>query len=218
MPEGLMTADGATVSVPPVEQEFAELQAAQARAADEQAEHAAPPKKDPEAPYGRTADGKPKKGPGGRPPKKKAPAADQPRVAAPTAADGPKRDFSEPLAELADAVWVSMAMAPFPPLEAQAALWKAHKPGLVAGFNIAAQNNAMIRRAIEASEKKTWILALAGAVLPLVQQSAQLWSNPNQDLGDGTKLVDALAAATKRDLEEMAKAQAEAMVTAAQAA
>lgn len=216
MAEGLRTAEGAPVAAPPVEQEFAALQAAQAAKADEEVEHAAPPKKDPEAPYGRTADGKPKKGPGGRPPKRKA--ADAPRVAAPSAADGPKRDFSEPLAELADAVWVSMAMAPYPPLTAQAALWKVHKPGLVAGFNIAAQNNGAIRRAIEASEKKTWILALAGAVMPLVQQSITLWTNPGQQLEDGSRLVDTLAAATRRDLEAMAKAQAEEMAAFAQVA
>src|SRR3954466_15857059 len=91
MPEGLMTAEGAPVAAPPVEQEFAALQASQAAAADEEAEHAAPPKKDPEAPYGRTADGKPKKGPGGRPPKRKA--ADAPRVAS-AAAAGAKKDFT----------------------------------------------------------------------------------------------------------------------------
>lgn len=211
-----MTADGAAVDVPPVNQAFAGLQAAQAAAADAQAE--APPKKepaDPEAPYGRRADGTPKKGPGGRPAKRGK--ADEPRVtAAPAAAaGGPKRDYSEPLAEIADAIWVTMAMAPHPTVMAQAALWKANKAGLVAGFNMAAQNNGMIRRAVEASEKATWVVALAGAVLPLVQQSVTLWTNPGQHVGDGEQLVNALAAATQRDLEEMARQQAEAMVAAA---
>lgn len=222
MPEGLLTAEGTRVDIPPITGEFASLQAAQAQAADDQAaadEHAAPPKKDPEAPYGRKADGTPKKGPGGRP-AKHVPKAEQPRVTEAPAADGQQRDYSEPLAELADAVWVSMAMAPYPTLEAQAALWKAHKPGLVAGFNVAAQNNGRIRRLVEKSEKVTWVLALAGAVLPLVQQSIQLWTNPAQELeeGSGRTLVGELAAATRRDLADMARAQAEAMVLAAQAA
>lgn len=70
MPEGLKTASGEAVDL---DGEFARAMAAPE---PDEPVAAAPPRKDPEAPYGRKADGSPKAGPGGRPAK-----APKPRVA-----------------------------------------------------------------------------------------------------------------------------------------
>src|ERR1700729_1171807 len=83
MPEGLATAEGEAIDLDSVEQEFARAMAAPAGDADQPV----PPDigaVDPEAPYGRTVDGKPKKGPGGRPPRaEKARVTDKPQKALP---------------------------------------------------------------------------------------------------------------------------------------
>lgn len=158
-----MTADGAPVAAPPVDQEFAALQAAQAAAADEEPEHAAPPKKDAEAPYGRRADGTPKKGPGGRPPVKKPAKADQPRVAA---ASGVKKDFTVELTGLVQTAWG--ALAAFSPADAGAV--KLAGPGLVASWNALAQENAGVARGIEWLTSGSVYGAVVMATAPLVMQ------------------------------------------------
>lgn len=222
MAEGLATADGSKLDVPAAaavepDADWAAHMAQAARTADTE-QHAAPPKKDPadpDAPFGRTADGKPKKGPGGRPPKKK---AEQPRVTAPTAAQGPVRDYTQDLAEFTEGVWFLMAQ--LPPTQAQAAVLKQHRPALVHGWNLAAQNNATIRTGVEmVTGKATWVAAVAMATAPFVLQSLALWTKSSEQLKKaGLPTKDDLAAATVRDLEQLAKDQAEAMAAAAQAA
>lgn len=71
MTEGLQTPDGENVKL---DQEFARSMAAPE---PDEPIASAPPRKDPDAPHGRTKDGEPKKGPGGRPPKSE---HDKPRV------------------------------------------------------------------------------------------------------------------------------------------
>ena len=84
MAEGLMTAAGAPIDAPSTEdteRAFARAMATPpSGTADDPGEGPpAPPKHDPEAPFGRKTDGTPKKGPGGRPVQ---PKHDKPRVAA----------------------------------------------------------------------------------------------------------------------------------------
>lgn len=70
MAEGLQTPDGKKIEV--TEADFARAMAAPE---PDEPVAAAPPRKDPDAPYGRTKDGAPKRGPGGRPSKHDAPRA-----------------------------------------------------------------------------------------------------------------------------------------------
>jgi len=95
MAEGLQTPDGQKVEV--TEQDFARAMAAPE---PDEPVAAAPPRKDPLAPYGLTKDGQPKRGPGGRPARydapraaKAAPAtagAESPQAAAKRRSDGVK--------------------------------------------------------------------------------------------------------------------------------
>lgn len=201
MPEGLMTADGAPVPAPPVEVEFAALQAAQAAAADEPTEHAAPPKKDPEAPYGRTADGKPKKGPGGRPPKKK-PADDAPRVAA--SAPGVKKDFAEPLTGLMQLAWGVLATTS----PADAGAVKLAGPGMVQAWNALAQENAGVARGIEWLTSGSVYGAVVMSTAPLVMQlMANHGKLPAERVAAlGVQEPSKLAEMTAADVQAMAEA------------
>ena len=93
----LKDSTGAVIDVPAGEAEFHKAMAAPEMGAPPVAEIPAPPKVDPEAPYGRKVDGTPKGGPGGRPPKN----ADKPRVT--TTAAGPAgemRDYTPDLVGL----------------------------------------------------------------------------------------------------------------------
>src|SRR5690348_14554155 len=108
MAEGLATAEGTVLQVPAagdVEQEWATAMAAP----EPGEEPGAPPKKappaDPEAPYGRTKDGTPKKGPGGRPARKDKTEAPRIQPAA-AAAPGSAEDFEPALGEVADRLWL----------------------------------------------------------------------------------------------------------------
>jgi hypothetical protein len=162
MAEGLQTADGQKVDVPPVgdEQGFAETMTGAARVADgEQPEMPAPPRKDPEAPYGRTKDGKPKRGPGGRP------SRDKPRVEKPKAAQS-KRDFTEPLTGVVQLGWTVLA----PTAPADAAALKLAGPGMVAAWNQLAQENATVARGIEWLTSGGSYGAVVVATVPFVLQ------------------------------------------------
>lgn len=201
MPEGLMTADGAPVAAPAIEQEFAELQAAQAAQADGEAP--APPKKDPEAPYGRKADGSPKKGPGGRP--SKAPKADQPRVAM-KETRGPKKDYTVELHGLVQTAWG--ALAAFSPADAGAV--KLAGPGLVASWNALAQESSQVARGIEWLISGSVYGAVVMATAPLVMQ---IMANHGRiDAGRvaalGVQDPAVLAEMTAQDVQAMAEAAA----------
>jgi hypothetical protein len=191
---------------------FANLMGGAAQAADDKAkqEMPAPPPKDPEAPFGRTKDGKPKRGPGGRP------SAEKPRVQAPTAAQAPAvvRDYTQDLAELTEGVWFLMAQ--LPPTQAQAAILKVHRPALVHGWALAAQNNAMIRSGVDMlTGKGTWVAAVAMATAPFVMQSLALWTKTDEELAAGGMATkEELAASTVRELEDLTKQQEQALAAA----
>ena len=163
MAEGLSTADGKPVDVPPVgaEEGFAEVMAGAARAADAEPaqEIPAPPKRDPEAPYGRTKDGTPKKGPGGRPSK------DKPRVAAPKAAQS-KKDFTRELTGLVQLGWGILA----PTSPADAAAVKLAGPGMVQAWNALAQENAQVAAGIQWLTSGSAYGAVVMATAPLILQ------------------------------------------------
>lgn len=206
MGEGLQTADGTALDVPPADDQVNRDFAAAMNAPEPgEPQVAAPPKRDPaadpEAPHGRTKDGKPKKGPGGRPPKPTR--AEAPRVQpAAAAAAAPTGDYTEGLAELGEGLWFLMAAGP-PPMRAQAALFKVHRPNLVRGFNMAAQHQPMIRAGVEFLTAQSWITILGAALVPFIMGSIGLWSGKIPP-----ELVEQLAAATARDLEEIEAKQA----------
>jgi hypothetical protein len=207
MSEGLTTADGTPVDVAPVgtDEGFAAVMAAQARNAD--AEQApAPPRTDPEAPYGRKADGTPKKAPG-RPRK-----AAEPRVQAPSAADkGQKpKDYTEALTGVMQLAWgVTAPLAP-----ADAAAIKISTPAMVKAWNGLAQENARVARGID------WLTsgsAVGAAVMVTVPLVLQLGVNhgvvPHQRLAKlGVRDPAELAEVTRQDIaaaDETARAWAE---------
>jgi hypothetical protein len=204
MPEGLSTADGKAVDAPPIgnEEGFADLMVGQARAADgDQAEMPAPPKRDPDAPYGRTRDGRPKKGPGGRP------AKDKPRVERPKAAIA-KRDYTEELTGVVQLAWGVLApMAP-----ADAAAVKMSGPGMVQAWNALAQENAQVARGIEWLTSGSAYGAVVMATAPLV---LQVLANHNRIPAER---VAALGVLDPRQLAEVTAQDLTAMQAAQQAA
>lgn len=213
--------DGTVLDVPAAGHEPGEREFAAAMAAPEPGDQMpAPPKlADPEAPYGRTLDGKPKKGPGGRPAKSK---ADRPRTqtVAAVATDGTAqaKDYGQALAELTEGVWYLCAQ--FPATQPQAAILKAHRPALVSGWNLAAQNNRMIASGVEIlTGKGTWVAAVAMASAPFVMQSLAIWTKSEEDLAKAGMPTRAdLAASTVQALAELAQAQEEALRNATAAA
>lgn len=168
------------------------------------AEVPAPPRVDPEAPYGRKVDGTPKGGPGGRPPK----GADKARVtsAPPTGLGSSEtRDYTPDLVGLSQSLYVVMAM--IPPTQAQAALWRMNAPAMVPAWNMAAQQNEQVRAALEwLSGPGTWPVAVAAATVPFALQSVALWRG-----GATSEMHETLTAATLADLERM-KAEREALM------
>jgi hypothetical protein len=165
----------------------------------------APPKVDPDAPYGRTKDGQPKKGPGGRPAKD----ADKPRVTIGTAgADsaGEPVDFTHGLMKIGGLVHLGMIAAP--PLHPQAALWKGALPEMVQAWNYAAQCNAHVRVGVEwlANSDIGWIAAVSLATLPVLQGGLELWQNPKSEVAQTLRM------ATEVDIQRARDAQAAAML------
>lgn len=204
MGEGLQTADGKPVDVPPAGSDDdlnAKFKMAMNAPEPDGETMPAPPARDPDAPYGRTKDGKPKRGPGGRPPKE--PKAERPRVArASDTPAGQPRDYSAELAELADGAWFLMTVSPA--THAQAALFNAHRPALVKALNLGAQNNRQIRTVVERiTGGGTWVAAMGMALTPFVLQSVALWSGR---LPEDT--VKALAGSTAAELQSIAEQQA----------
>lgn len=162
MAEGLTTPDGEKLDVPPVGDADARAQFDKAMAAPEPGDPQvpAPPPKDPDAPYGRTKDGKPKKGPGGRPPK-----AEKPRVQKPRAPQV-KRDFTEDLTGLVQVSWgVLVAVSP-----ADAAAVHRHGPGMVQAWNALAQEDARVARGIQWLTTGSTYGAVVMATAPLLLQ------------------------------------------------
>lgn len=169
----------------PVDIGAAQTQFAAAMAAPEPSEPTAPapPAVDQDAPYGRKADGTPKRGPGGRPSTRKAAAADAPRVAdAPpaAAADGGK-DYTAGLLGLADMVHGGMLLSPR--THAHAALWRGTAPGMAVAWNRAAQADPRVRRAVGmlVDGHVGWVSAVVVATIPFARGALALWQAPDSD-------------------------------------
>lgn len=212
MAEGLATADGEKIDLDDVEQKFAAVMAAPP--ADDP-EHPAPPDigpVDPEAPYGRTLKGEPKKGPGGRPPR------ERPRVttAAPKALSGPHqpgkdgtrpgaaRDYAAGLAEFLGGVQLALAVLPFPSdsirvhARYQAAVIEQTGDGLASGLGTIAEHNAMIRWGVEKLTQGggAWVFPAAMAIAPFAVSSVMLWKAPiTPEMTAGAEKIEADAMA-----------------------
>lgn len=199
MAEGLTTADGTPVDVPAAgtDEDFAAVMATQARNAEPEA--AAPPRRDPEAPYGRKADGTPRRAPGRRP------KAAEPRVQAPSAADkGEKRDYTEALTGVMQLAWgVTAPLAP-----ADAAAIKGATPGMVAAWNALAQENRHVAKGVEWLTSGSAVGAAVVATVPLVLQLAVNHGAVPRErvMSLGVRDPQELAAITVSDLEELAQA------------
>lgn len=195
--ETLSTADGQAIDLDEAEQQFA---AAMAAPRSDEPEAPAPPKReptDPDAPYGRKVDGTPKKAPGGRPPKPrmiegrkddgKAKSKDQPAAG---------RDYTQPLAEFCDALWMIGASVPIPhdttrvKVRVQAHVIRANAPAIAQSVNTMAQHNATIRAGVEKLTMGSagWILPACMALAPFAFQSAALWRAPVE--GDMREMAD----------------------------
>lgn len=198
MPEGLLDPTaGTALPIAPAGDGEAAFYAAMAEPEPGPAE---PPKRevDAEAPFGRTKDGKPKRGPGGRPPRPEKPAEDKPRVQ-----EAPKgsKDYREPLMGVMQLLWgVTAPVAP-----ADAAAVKLATPGVVSAWNALAQENAAVAKGIEWLSTGSTIGAVVMATAPLVLQLAANHGRLPVDrfAGLGVRDPEQLAAMTRRDLEEM---------------
>jgi hypothetical protein len=179
--EQLATADGKPIDLADVDREF---EAAMNAPDPEDPEHPAPPDigpADPEAPFGRRLDGKPKTRPGGRPPKR-----EKPRETTAAAAAGSPADYSQGLADFTEVIWMALAGTPIGNRElrirarVQAQVLKANQAGVVSGVNIMAQHNGAVRWGVErlAGGGGAWIFPAALALMPFAVQTAALWRAP----------------------------------------
>lgn len=197
----------------PVDLDSAQTQFAAAMAAPETSEPTAPapPTVDPAAPYGRRADGTPKKGPGGRPSTKRAAEADKPRVAdvPPAAAADGGKDYTPGLLGLADIVHGAMLISER--THAHAALWRGSAPGMAMAWNQAAQSNAQVRRAVGllVDGNTAWVTGVVVATYPFAQAAYALWRAPESEV------AQKLAAQSRNYMEQMAQLQHDAILAAA---
>lgn len=209
MAEGLSTSDGKPVSgvaeVGTEDSDFAAVMNANARAADAVTDVPAPGRRDPEAPFGRTMDGTPKKSPAGRKPKT---AAAKPRVQAPTAQDkgGPPKDYTPGLRQLFGTAWSLASLVD----QADAGAVLLATPALVDGWNGVAQRNPRVGKVLD---YLTGGAELGGAAIATVMLGLQIAANHRvvkaEEMGQfGVKTRDELAAINAQALEELAEAQA----------
>lgn len=196
---GLVDTSGAPVEgIDPISvQDWAQVQAQQARAADAEAEPEArqempaPPKRDQTAPYGRKADGTPKKGPGGRPPR-----GDRARAQAPSPAEtgGPPKDYTPGLRRLFGTAF-SVAVVSSP---ADAGAIALATPALVDGWNGVAQRNAKVGRVLDLLTDGA---DLGGAAVATVMLGLQIAANHNMVKADA---VAAFGVRPREELEAVA--------------
>lgn len=217
MAEGLATADGEKIDLDDVETQFA---AAMAAPPADDPEAPAPPDigpVDPEAPYGRTIEGKPKKGPGGRPPRDKARVTNKAIEAPQKPADGAKggakantaAGYAAGLAEFLGGVQLALAVLPFPSdsirvhARYQSAVLEKTGDGLASGLGTIAEHNGMVRWGVEKLTQGggAWIFPAAMAIAPFAVSTAMLWKAP--------VTPEMAAGADKIEAEAMARLKAE---------
>jgi hypothetical protein len=174
MAEGLTLADGTPVDIDAAGQQFAAAMAAPEPG--EAPDYPAPPRKDPEAPYGYMDDGVTPKKAMGRP---KSDPASKPRTAKTVPAAPPRgskssavaeaRDYTQGLTDVGTAVWVGLAGLPW--TRPYSVLWRAQVPAMARAWNAAAQENAQVRvkvAKIASGEGGMWILGVALATAPVL--------------------------------------------------
>jgi hypothetical protein len=152
----------------------------------------------PRAPFGHNKDGSVRKSAAGRRAKD-----DAPRTGTVAPADGkgkpkgtpdppPLTDFSEPLGELADAVWMGLSglsmIGPRLPLigkklsgdkiAAEGYIWRSNRAHLIKAAQITADHNvaARARLAKLAAGNSTWVLMAGFTLMPFVAQTAAVFS------------------------------------------
>lgn len=230
-------------------------------AAPKPKEPPAPPEIDPEAPHGREEDGSPKAPYGftkeGRPKLtaggRKRRDEDKARVTkAPVKDDAktgtviPPKDFSKPLTETADGIWVGMTflgqipLADLPlvgkiplgkgktlgdklagaerKLQAQAHILNANKGALVGALNLAANNSPRARRLVEKLETgdATWAIMCGAMMAPFVMQSRALWAGTLAE--NEMPSVDEMARANAANFDAWSERVSAMLSEAAQAA
>ena len=204
MGEQLATADGNPIDLDASDQAFAAAMAAPASGGPAEAEAPAPPRRppaDPEAPYGRTKDGQPKRGPGGRPPK--------PREIEPPKDTGGKQGsgqkpagpgYTQQLAEFCEGLWMLGAAIPIPHdalrirVRCQAAVIEQNTGGIAKGVGIMAEHNGTVRAGVEkiTTGSAGWVLPAMFALAPFVVQTAAVWRAPVEgDMRDLAGQVEA---------------------------
>lgn len=194
-------------------------------AADKKTRSEQGPPADPEAPYGWmidpvTKERRPKKRPGRQKNNVSAPptrpnnkARSEPPPAA--AAEGDKlRDYSGPVSELCQGVWMILAAVPDTKIKigkisladvsikakAQAAVLKENGDGVIKGVNMIAQHNDGFRRGLDRLASETgpaWVLPAMFVLMPFVGQSLALWRAPVA--GD----VTLLAKRTEKEFDDL---------------
>jgi hypothetical protein len=189
MPEELLGPDGQPVDLDAAEQAFNEAMAAPEP--DEQPDYPAPPRRD----YGTKEDGTPKRA-AGRPRKT---AADKPRAGkvpdpppakARNAGGKVTTDYAEVLAGFGQAVWMGLAAVPLPHAQALGAVWRHQLPAQVQAWNVAAQQDAGVRRGVEKlAGGPTWVIGVAIATAPLVGAGVAIMRDPDirADLAEQTR-------------------------------
>ncbi|MCW2903109.1 MAG: hypothetical protein JWO67_5374 [Streptosporangiaceae bacterium] len=219
MAEGLATADGERIDIDTVEQEFARAMAAPLGT---DPEAPSPPDVglvDPEAPYGYTVDGRPKKGPGGRPPRDKARTTNAPKALSGSQkpSDGPKgktqpataATYAAGLSEFLAGIELALAVLPIPKDDVrvharyQSAVLEQTGDGLAKGVGMWAEHNGMVRWCLEMLTKGggAWVFPAAMAIAPFAVSTAMLWKAPVTD--------EMRAGADKIEADTMARLKAE---------
>jgi hypothetical protein len=202
MPEGLQTAEGETIDLSSVDQEFA---AAMAAPPAGDPEHPAPPDVppvDPEAPYGRKLDGTAKTRPGGRPPKARTTTAPPKAITGGAQKDAKPaagETYAKGLEELFAGVALALAVLPVPNDElrvrcrVQAHVLKDTGDGLAAGVGMTAEHNGIVRWGVEKLTKGggAWVFPAALAIAPFGAQTWMLWKAPVEgDMRDAAARIE----------------------------
>lgn len=212
--ETLSTGDGQKIDVNESEVAFARAMAAPG---PDEAEAPAPPRRapaDPEAPHGRTQDGKPKKGPGGRPPKprtQEAPRSSQGSSKGKDAkgTDKPAVDLTQPVVEFCEGLWMLGSMVPIPSenlrvkTRLQAHVLRANEQQVATAVNMMAQNNSTIRSGVEklTTGNAGWVLPACMALVPFAVQSAGLWKAPVSE--EMKQAADAVEGQFRQEFNEL---------------
>jgi hypothetical protein len=177
---------------------------------------------DPDAPFGymkdpKTGEVRPRKRPGKQ--VKSAPAPpSRPSNAARTAPSTGKKDYTGPLSDTVQGLWMILAGIPTPEkqvkfggldlqaasirMKAEAAILEANGTRVVHAVNIMAQHNKQVAKGIEkwaADTGPAWVLPVMMTLLPFAVQSASVWNAPVE--GD----ITLLAKSTEAKFDELVK-------------